>query len=54
MDLDEEKKRRREEQGRNAQALYGNFVSRDFKHGVNEQDAECLNILMNGDDEVIR
>lgn len=39
VDLDEEKKRRKEEQACNAQALYGNFVSRDFIQGVNDQDA---------------
>ena len=34
--VDEERKKRKEAQGRNAEALYGNFMSRDFTHGVNE------------------
>jgi len=37
--VDEERKKRKEAHGRNAEALYGNFMSRDFTHGVNEQDA---------------
>ena len=37
--VDEQRKKRKELQGRNAQALYGNFMSRDFTHGVSEQDA---------------
>ena len=52
--VDEARKKRKEAQGKNAEALYGNFMSRDFTHGVNEQDAQFVNLLMNGDDEIVR
>ena len=29
-------------------------MSRDFAHGVNEQDAQFVNLLMNGDDDIVR
>lgn len=34
--------------------LYGNFMNKDVVHGINEQDAQLLQQLIDGSDDVIR
>lgn len=40
--IDEERKKRKEQNNQKAQDLYGNFMNKDVVHGFNEQDALLL------------
>jgi len=52
--VDQERKRRKDQNNRKAQDLYGNFMNKDVVHGFNEQDALLLQQLVEGTDEVIK
>lgn len=52
--IDEERKKRKDLNSKKAQDLYGNFMNKDVVHGINEQDAQLLQSLIDGSDDVIR
>jgi hypothetical protein len=52
--VDEERKKRKDQNSKKTMDLYGNFMNKDVVHGINEQDALLLQSLIEGSDDVIR